>query len=159
MTLRSPVNGVGIVILLVVISLAGAAAAQACPRTSLPAIENEVMCPICGTPLSIANGPQAERERVFIRARVARCQSKKQIKAALVAEYGTAVLAKPQTRGFSLTAYLVPVIAGILAIVALGFGIARWRRERVDPLPSDAPVHEETNGASRLETDLDRYDL
>ena len=159
MTARRQAGGAGLAILLVLISLAGAAAAEACPRTSLPAIENEVMCPICGTPLSIANGPQAERERVFIRERVERCQSKQQIKTALVAEYGTAVLAKPQTRGFSLTAYLAPVVAGILAVLALGLGVARWRRERPDQTGIDTPASGTQIDASRLETDLDRYDL
>ncbi|MBK5231133.1 MAG: hypothetical protein JJE27_08190, partial [Thermoleophilia bacterium] len=33
--------------------------AAACPKTSLPAIEDEVMCPICGVPLANAGGPQA----------------------------------------------------------------------------------------------------
>ncbi|MGB7587413.1 MAG: hypothetical protein WBM00_01755, partial [Solirubrobacterales bacterium] len=36
------------------------------PRTSLPDIEDEVMCPICGTLLELSDSPQAQRERVFI---------------------------------------------------------------------------------------------
>ena len=154
-----PIRGVGLMICLGVILLAGAAAAQACPLTTLPAIENEVMCPICGTPLSIANGPQAERERVFIRERIARCQSKKQIKAALVAEYGTTVLAKPQTNGFGLSAYLVPVVGGIAAVLLLGFSVRRWRRERGESQSDGTPITASQTDAIRLKTDIERYDL
>ena len=35
----------------------GALAAE--PQTTLPAIEEQVMCVVCKTPLSVANGPQA----------------------------------------------------------------------------------------------------
>ena len=66
-----------------------APAAAACPRTSLGDVENEVMCPVCGTPLNLAEeAPQAERERAFIQREIDRCRSKDQIKRALVAQYG-----------------------------------------------------------------------
>ena len=43
------------------------AIATACPRTSLGAVEHEVMCLECGVPLDEAtNSIQAERERAFI---------------------------------------------------------------------------------------------
>ena len=44
-----------------------AAAAASCPKTSLADIEDEVMCPVCGTLLQLSDSPQADRERVFIR--------------------------------------------------------------------------------------------
>ena len=62
------------------------AAEAACPKTSLPAIQEEVMCLICGVPLVNAGGPQAEDERDFIRGLVNQCKSKDQVIAALVDE-------------------------------------------------------------------------
>ena len=69
------------------------------------------MCPTCGTPLGLAFSPQAERERQFIRDQIEQGKTKDEIKDALVAEYGSNVLALPDDKGFDLTAYLVPAAA------------------------------------------------
>jgi cytochrome c-type biogenesis protein CcmH len=136
-----------------------ASASRPQPRTSLPDIEDEVMCPICGTLLELSESPQADRERVFIRKLIAEGRSKQQIKDALVAEYGRQVLATPQGSGFDLTAYLVPIAAFLLAVGALVIGVRRWRRSgrRGQPGPEAAAPRGED--AERLESDLARYDL
>ena len=138
------------------------ALAANCPKTSLPAIEDEVMCPICGVPLGNAGGPQAENEREFIRDRVDECKSKDEVKAALVAEYGDEVLSMPGSSGFDLAAYIVPGAGILIAAFALAFGAVRWRRsggdggtgEDDDPGDSSPP-----EGAGNLDADLQRYDL
>ena len=138
---------------------ASGVAAAAEPRASLPDIEDEVMCPICGTLLELSQSPQAQRERVFIRALIARGESKQQIKDALVAEYGQEVLALPDDSGFDLTAYLVPILAFAAAAIALALGIVRWRRTSADgPGPPDSPAAAEGDD-ERLDADLARYDL
>jgi cytochrome c-type biogenesis protein CcmH len=132
-------------------------AEAACPQTSLPAIQEEVMCLICGVPLVNAGGPQAEDERNFIRGLVDKCKTKEQIKAALIDEYGEGVIAVPKKSGFDLTAYLVPVIGGLLALIAVGLGALSWRRAR-----RDEPNISESAGPSNsaeLDADLQRYDL
>jgi cytochrome c-type biogenesis protein CcmH len=127
------------------------------PRASLPDIEDEVMCPVCGTLLELSDSPQADRERVFIRKLIAEGRSKQQIKDALVSEYGSAVLATPKGSGFNLTAYLVPIVAGLVAALALIVGVRRWRRSAgPDEPPGAAPKGED---AERLDSDLARYDL
>ena len=60
-----------------------AAVAAGCQRTSLAALENQVMCLVCGIPLALADAPQADRERAFISREVAECKSAEQIKADL----------------------------------------------------------------------------
>ena len=143
------------VLLLAGTVVAGASAAE--PRASLPDIEDEVMCPTCGTALNLANSPQAERERVFIRRQIDQGKTKAQIKDALVSEFGSEVLALPDDNGFDLTAYLVPAAAVLLALIALGFGLFRWRR-RPDPRPIPEPELSAADSA-RLDQDLSRYDL
>ena len=107
------------------------AVAAACPKTSLPDVEDEVICPVCGTPLALAgDAPQAERQRAFIRERVDRCESKPQIKAALEAEFGSDVLGAPSDEGANLAAYLVPALALALAGGATVAAALRWRRAR-----------------------------
>jgi cytochrome c-type biogenesis protein CcmH/NrfF len=107
---------------------AAPAAAAPQPQTTVNAIEGEVMCPICGTLLELAESPQAKREKAYVAKLVASGRSKAEIKDALLAQYGPAVLALPKASGFDLSAYLVPVLAILVAVVALGFSVARWRR-------------------------------
>ena len=106
--------------LLAALLLAAPAQAQ---RTSLPDIEDEVMCVECGTVLSVSNSPVAQQERDFIRRQVAAGKTKDQIKAALVDEYGEDVIADPKTPWM----WLVPVITALVAATGIGFAIRRWR--------------------------------
>jgi cytochrome c-type biogenesis protein CcmH len=132
--------------------------AAAPQRASLPDIEDEVMCPTCGVPLNLAFSPQAERERSFIRNQITAGKTKAQIKQALVSEFGPDVLATPRHSGFDLTAYLVPVLAVVIAAIALGFGLVRWRRRTAGPSAVPAPQLSPAESA-RLEQDLSSYDL
>jgi cytochrome c-type biogenesis protein CcmH len=138
-----------------------AVAAQPAPQTTVNDIEDEVMCPICGTLLELADSPQARREKVFVAKLVDAGKSKAEIKDALVAQYGASVLAQPEASGFDLTAYLVPVLAILAAVVALAFSVARWRRggNRSDPDGGGSPQAPHGADAERLEADLSRYDL
>ena len=128
-------------------------------RASLTEIEKQVMCPVCGTLLQLAESPQAQRERVFINRLIAEGRSEAEIKDALVAEYGDEVLALPPDSGFSLSAYVVPIVAFLIAAVALAIGVQRWRRagRRGGPKPKAAGPSDED--AERLDADLARYDL
>jgi cytochrome c-type biogenesis protein CcmH len=134
---------------------AGPASAQE-PRATLPDIEDEVMCPICGTLLAQSDSPQADRERALIRKLIARGQDKEQIKDALVAEYGPRVLATPSGHGFDLVAWIVPGLGILLAAGAIAFTLARLRRRRPDerqPPPDLDPAY-----AARLDEDISSYD-
>lgn len=131
--------------------------AAASPRASLTEIEKQVMCPICGTLLQLAESPQAQREKAFIRRLIAAGKTEAQIKDALVAEYGDAVLALPKGSGFSLSAYAVPIIAFVVAAIALAIGVLRWRRGGGGGGASGAAPRGED--AERLDADLARYDL
>jgi cytochrome c-type biogenesis protein CcmH len=141
--------------------LVPAAATAATPQTSLSEVSSEVMCPVCGTLLELAESPQAQREKAFISRLVAAGRSKEEIKDALVAEYGTEVLALPQDSGFDLSAYVVPIVAFIVAAVALALGVTRWRRDGGGPGGDEHPssVGPNSEDAERLDADLARYDL
>jgi cytochrome c-type biogenesis protein CcmH len=138
----------------------GAAAAQDCPKTTLGEIENEVMCPICGTPLSLASdAPQAQRQRAFIERQIAACRSEDEIKRALVAQFGEAVLALPGDEGDDdfgdVLVYLVPALGIAAALAGIAFALLRWRGRRPG---RGAPATAGTD-ASRLDADMERYDL
>jgi len=138
-----------------------AAAAAPAPQTTVTEIEAEVMCPICGTLLELAESPQAKREKVYVAKLVAEGKTKAEIKDSLVAQYGPSVLALPKASGFDLSAYLVPVVALLAAIAVLAFSVARWRRAGGSPAAPDEPAETGPQGddAARLDADLRRYDL
>jgi cytochrome c-type biogenesis protein CcmH/NrfF len=151
-----------LLISLCLLALPAAASAAPAPQTTVNAIEAEVMCPICGTLLELAESPQAKREKVFVAKLVAAGKSKAEVKDALVAQYGPSVLALPKASGFDLSAYLVPILAIAIAAVVLTFSVLRWRRSgranepSAEDAASAAPQGED---AERLEADLSRYDL
>lgn len=140
-------------LLLVLALTSGATAAE--PRASLPDIEDEVMCVQCGTPLSLSRAAVAERERAFIRREIARGKSKEEIKDALVDRFGPSVLALPEEEGFGLAAYLVPVLAALLALVAVLVAARRWRRPAG---ASEVGPELDPADARRLERELAAYD-
>lgn len=142
--------------------LALAPLAPAAQQVTLAEIEEEVMCPVCGTLLQLAEAPQAKQEKAFIARLIAAGKSEEEIKDALVAEYGDAVLATPQGSGFNLSAYLVPIAAFLVAAVALAIGVIRWRRAGNGPSDLGGPNHAAAPtdaDAERLDADLARYDL
>ena len=139
------------------------APAQDCPKTTLGDIEDEVMCPICGTPLGLAaEAPQAQQQRAFIEEQIAACRSKEEIKSALVAQFGEGVLALPGDESGEddlgdVLVYAVPAAAILLALGGIGIAVVRWRGRPKRARPgAPAPAGSDT---SRLDTDLERYDL
>lgn len=139
---------------------APATAIAATPQVTTADIEDEVMCPVCGTLLELAESPQALREKAFVRRLIAEGKSREEIKDTLVAQYGPAVLALPEGSGFDISAYLVPVIAFLAAAVGLLIGVWRWRSRGGDG-DGGAKPHARPKGedAERLDADLARYDL
>ena len=125
-------------------------------RASLPDIEDEVMCPICGTLLAHSEAPQAERERALIRRLIARGESKEEIKDALVAEYGPRVLATPSGQGFDLLAWLIPGAAIAAALAAIVFTLLRVRGRNG---PGDVEPEIDAADQRRLNRDISSYDL
>jgi cytochrome c-type biogenesis protein CcmH len=136
---------------------AGPVSAQE-PRASLPDVEDEVMCTICGTLLAESQSPQADRERALIRRLIAQGKDKDQIEDVLVAEYGPRVLATPSGHGFDLLAWLVPglglLLAGIGVIIGMKRAMSRSPRSRAKDPPAIDP-----DDNRRLNADLDREAL
>jgi cytochrome c-type biogenesis protein CcmH len=143
-------------VLVLVLALALPAVAGAAePRTTLPDVEDEVMCVQCKTPLNLSTAAVADRERAFIRREIARGRTKEQIKDSLVDRFGPAVLAVPEDEGFGLTAYVVPIVVIVLALAGVLVAARRWRRSA--PRPAAAPELDAAD-AQRLERELARYD-
>ncbi len=119
---------------------------------------------VCGVPLNVAGGPQADRERALIQDMIDQGRSKAEIKTELVKTYGDEVLADPGSSGIAVTTWLVPLLLVLAALGGLAVVVPRWRRNRLageaavaagaGP-PAPAPLDE--TDARRLDEDLSRY--
>jgi cytochrome c-type biogenesis protein CcmH len=145
------------------VSAAAQDSAQPRPAAQRPSannIEHQLMCVTCKIPLAEAESPQAERERAFLKQLVGEGLTEAQIKRALVAEYGPAVLALPSAHGFDLAVYVVPPLAVLVALLGLLVVVRRWRRDggrQKDAWTSRADALSAAD-AERLERDMAEYE-
>lgn len=143
-------------------ALATPAAASAAPRprTTLLDVEGSLMCVACKEPLAEPDSPEAQRERQVVEQFIARGYTKQQVIKAMVAQFGTAVLAKPPARGLNLTIYVIPPAAVVAGALFLLVTLPRWRRRArqaaITPMVS-APALDHADLA-RLERDLAGFD-
>jgi cytochrome c-type biogenesis protein CcmH len=151
-------RALAVALLMLAFAAPATALAATCPKTSTSDVADEVMCLQCGVPLNVAeDAPSAKRERAYIQQLVEQCRTKAQIKDALVAQFGSNVLADPKSKA----SWLVPALGFAAAVIGLGAGAFQWRRRRgkraAAPSPAAGPAP--TGDAARLQADLDRYDL
>jgi cytochrome c-type biogenesis protein CcmH/NrfF len=137
---------------------AGALAAE--PRTTLPDVEDEVMCVECGTALNVSQSPVANQERELIRRLIAEGKTKAQIKTTLVDTYGPDVLAEPQDSGFGLAAWWIPVVLAPLGLLVALLAARRWRRRAADDATAEtaSPAPLDDADARRLDAELAAFD-
>lgn len=96
-------------------------------------LEAELVCPVCETTLDQSNAPVAEKMKTFIRVRIAAGDTEREIKDALVAEFGSGVLAEPPGGGFGLLAWLLPLGALAAGAIAVAVLVRSWSRRRTPP--------------------------
>ena len=120
------------------------APAAAAERPTLADLEDEVMCPECGTTLHMSDAPVADSLRAYIQRRIDAGDSEAEIKARLVEQFGDEVLASPPKRGFSLLAWVLPIGGLLVAGVAVGAGAVAWSRRRPEDEVPDGPLDADT---------------
>ena len=143
------------------LSLAPAAFASE-RHPTLNELENEVMCPVCGTTLAQSDSPAAHQIERDISARIAKGWTKSRIVDSLVGppnNLGPSVLGVPRKHGFDLLAWVLP-LGGIAAgALALAGGAWAWSRNRGpgDLLSADGPPLDPAL-ARRVDEELARFD-
>ena len=96
-------------------------------------LESELICPTCHTTLDQSNAPVAQQMKALIADRIAAGDTKSEIEQRLVADYGRGVLAKPDTKGFDLLAWVLPIAGLLVGAVVVGAAAWRWSRRRGVP--------------------------
>ena len=136
------------------LALAAPVALASEENPTLAELERELVCPTCDTTLAMSNAPIAERMRVDIRERIEAGQTKSEIKAALVEQFGEAVLAAPPRSGFNLLAWLLPLGGIVAAVLAVTLLARRWLRAR--PAGAATTGGPAANGVPPLDPALER---
>ena len=143
------------------VALAAVARALAAPaaaseeRPTASELESELVCPVCETTLDTSNAPVALRMKAFIRERIAAGDTKSEIKAQLVDQFGPGVLAVPPREGFDWLAWLLPL--GGLAAAGVAVGAIAWRWSHVRAVPEPVEPLDPALEA-RLDEELDRFE-
>jgi cytochrome c-type biogenesis protein CcmH len=150
------------VVALAVCALVFAAPAPASERhPTLPELETELICPVCpGETLDQSDAPIAQRMKSFISERIAAGDTKSQIKAKLVAQFGPAVLASPPKKGLDLLVWVLPLLGLLGGAVVLALLARRWSRGRAPGAEpeGDDPGTLEPDVERRLDEELARFD-
>jgi len=130
---RRPLFGLGALVVVLGVALfigsgAGSSGSRT-PAARAAGLATQIRCPSCED-LSVAqsSASSAVAVRHQIAAMVGRGQSDQQIRSALVAQYGPSILLAPPVSGLSALVWVLPVVAGAIALVALG--TLFWRRSR-----------------------------
>jgi len=145
-------------VLLVLASFALAAPAFASEQNPTPAeLESELVCPICDSTLDTSNAEIARRMKAFIRIRIAAGDTKSEIKAKLVEQFGRGVLAVPPRKGFDWLAWLLPLGGIAVAAVVVGALAWGWSRSRSEATPPREPALD-PDVEQRLDDELARFE-
>ena len=147
-----------LLVALLALVLAGVAAASE-PKPTSAELESELVCPVCETTLDTSDAPAARRMKAFIRARIGAGDTKSEIKAKLVDQFGPTVLAVPPRKGFDWLAWLLPLGGVAVGAVVVGWLAWRWSRGRGDePPPPDDFEPADPELERRLDAELARFE-
>jgi cytochrome c-type biogenesis protein CcmH len=127
------------------------------------AIGKELRCPVCaGETVADSNAMVAVQMRGVIRQKLEAGETPDQIKAYFVARYGPEILLVPQTSGFTLGVWIMPVVALLIGLGIVFAVLRSWSRRGEDDAPppsapeTGAPSLSEGDDA-RLEEELARF--
>ena len=118
------------------------------PQTDAQRIDKlatEIKCPTCaGLSVAESSSPLANSSREEIERRVKEGESNDEIRDYFVSRYGDDALMTPARHGVTLVAWILPVVFGVLAMVAVAYTIRRWSKRTP---PDEDPVEFVTTAA------------
>jgi cytochrome c-type biogenesis protein CcmH/NrfF len=143
----------------VALSLTAAGTALAAGADDLLSVESQFICTTCHEPLELVSSPQALSEKAYLESLLQRHLSMTQVKAAMVSQYGVAVLAKPPADGFNLTVYILPPAVLVSGLALLAYTLPKWRRRArlaaVTPMQGGEPLS--SDESARLDAELKNF--
>ncbi|MGC8779259.1 MAG: cytochrome c-type biogenesis protein [Anaerolineae bacterium] len=138
--------------------------AQTPTPNQINAVAKELWCPLCnGVRLDNCELQACIQMREVIAQKLMAGESKEQIKAYFVQQYGDVVLGAPSREGFNLLAWLLPVLMALVAVGWLIFLVRIWTRRRAmataaAPAAPSAPAAEQGDYLKRVDEELRKYE-
>lgn len=127
-------------------------------------VARDLWCPLCnGVRLDNCDLQACIQMREVISEKLMAGESKEQIKAYFVTQYGDVVLGQPSREGFNLVAWVFPILAAVVGLGWLVYLVMVWRKRQVAPAASGpagappAPVSDD-DYLKRVERDLEQTD-
>ncbi len=119
-----------VVLAVAVGSLVASEAVERAPRTNaerVHALADDFACPVCqGQSLGESDVPVARTIRAAMRTMVDEGRTDDQVRLMLVERFGEQVDYTPTGRGLTGLVWILPVVAGAVAVVAVGTAVRRW---------------------------------
>ncbi len=142
------------------LSLSVTGLAQAQPPDEVTQVSKELYCPLCsGLRLDICDLPLCDQMREVIRQKLAAGETKEEIKAYFVEQYGQVVLGVPPKRGGTILAWVLPLLVVLVAGGWMYRLARRWTQQQAtekaetaarQPLPAEY--------VERLERELEQFE-
>lgn len=136
--------------------------AQTPTPNEINAVARELWCPLCnGVRLDNCELQACIQMREVIGQKLMAGESKEQIKAYFVEQYGDVVLGAPSRSGFNLIVWLFPVLAAVVGLGWVAYLIQTWRRRQPARPPAAAPSASQATDddyLKRVEQELKRID-
>ncbi len=139
-----------------VVAFVAAGYASAAPgiEDQVSAIARELMCPVCaGQTVAESSSALAVQMRQIIRERLQQGQTKDEIIAYFVAQFGESVLAVPPRRGSGLLLWLAPPVVLLAGLAVLQRYVRR--HQSAAPVPGAPPTREEVEQIARDLREMD----
>lgn len=116
--------------------LTGIALAQTPTPNQINAIAKDLWCPLCnGVRLDNCELQACVQMKEVIAQKLMAGESKEQIRAYFVQQYGDVVLGAPAGEGFNALVWMLPVLVAVVAIGWFVFALRSWTRK-----PKPTPV-------------------
>lgn len=127
-------------------------------------IARELWCPLCnGVRLDNCDLQACIQMREVISEKMMAGESKEQIKAYFVQQYGDVVLGQPPREGFNLVVWIFPILAALVGLGWVAYLVVTWRKKRPMAVttPPSAPLEGKEDSddyVKRVERDLRTLD-
>lgn len=132
------------------------ALAQTPTPNEINAVARELWCPLCnGVRLDNCDLQACVQMREVIAEKLMAGETKEQIKAYFVQQYGDVVLGEPSRQGFNLIVWVFPILAAVVGLGWMGYLIYTWQQRRPAPAAvASNPTAPDDDYLQRVEQEL-----
>ena len=146
--------------------LTGIAFAQTPTPNQINAIAKDLWCPLCnGVRLDNCELQACIQMKEVIAQKLMAGESKEQIRAYFVQQYGDVVLGAPAGGGFNTLVWVLPVLVAIVAVGWLVFALRSWTRKPKpvpavvsDPASAEATAQAKDGYMKRVDDEMKKYE-